>query len=56
MFENNILCGNQQPSPKGKVQRLGRNAVGPSGPKWGATEQNAMRFEVEDIVLSYVKA
>lgn len=37
MFENNTLCGNQQPSPdEGKVQRLGSDAVASSEAKWGA--------------------
>jgi hypothetical protein len=39
MFENNILCGNQQPSSKEKVQRLGSDAVASSGAKWGGSEQ-----------------
>ena len=50
MFENGIICGNQQRSPEqGNVQRLERKLVAPSGAKWDASRTD------EDIVWSCMK-
>jgi hypothetical protein len=51
MYENNILCGNQQPSlEERKVHRLSRNG---SSTKWYEMESNiAGKADVEDIVKS----
>lgn len=48
MFENEVELDNQQPSPRGKVQRLERKLVAPSGAKWGepSYESRGLRYSL----------